>query len=870
MNDEIGTGKNERLSAGYSLFLCLLFCFNGLQAQQTTVQEHKAFGQDTIIVAGAQYRRSSFYQWLWGKHYRAEWATQVKVPFILLDTIAGGLKPYQLGGRMQSTSLRLKNAEEKEYVLRSVDKTFTKALPDIYRGTFIENIINDQVSIAHPYAALTIPTMAQAAQIYHTRPLIGFVPKHNTLDSFNSYGNRLYLLEQRPDENWEEAQNFAYAKDIISTEKLLQYLQKDQNTRIDEAVFLRARLFDIFIGDWGRHEDQWRWALKESGEEKIYAPIPRDRDQAYTKFDGKLLKLFLSAADLGHLESFTYTIKNISDFNYPARFLDRRLLNKATLTQWITTAKELQLLLTDTLIENSVKQMPPELYPLSGKEIVAKLKARRDRLQQFASDYYSILAKEAEIVGTKQNEYFEVKRLSNEETAVNIYKISEDHVTSLNPYYARVFNNKETKELRLYGLSGNDAYNVSGQVNSGITIRIIGGSDRDSIKDESVVAGKKRTIVYDNPENDFLLSSRTKLRLSENKQINEYQYNSFSYQKKGIAPILFYNYIDRLFVGVGYRWEKSKWRRAPFAHKHNISARYSVIQQAPSFVYKGRVNQFIGKWDFNLGAYYDFIGWTNFFGIGNESPMLTEDRDFYRMRTRDAFAGIELQRRIGKYQVVGFSGFFQSLKIVNDTERFVPKTYATEKDFFNASNFGGAGIHYSYRNRNNWLLPSKGIDFFTSISYTQNLQEKSRSVTKASAGLNFYIPLSKKLVLSIQNAGATLTGNPEFYQLNSIGGSSTLRGFRRDRFWGNTSFYNSNELQWITPFQSRLFNGRVGLFGLFDDGRVWHPGQYSTIWHTAYGGGILLVPFEKAMFSVAYARSREMGSIYLRYSVPLR
>jgi hypothetical protein len=105
----------------------------------------------------------------------------------------------------------LVNANGKEYVLRSIDKTFGGALSPIYHNTFVENMANDQVSIGHPYSAVTIPDMAEAAKIYHTWPQIVYVPKQNALDSFNNaFGNDLYLFEQRPDENWEEADNFGW------------------------------------------------------------------------------------------------------------------------------------------------------------------------------------------------------------------------------------------------------------------------------------------------------------------------------------------------------------------------------------------------------------------------------------------------------------------------------------------------------------------------------------------------------------------------------------------------------------------------------------------------------------------------------------
>ena len=105
------------------------------------------------VVAGPQYGTSSFHQWKWGRHYRKEWATPVLVPVLILDTVSGGLTPYQAGGGRQSKNLRLRDAQGREWVLRSIDKTFTGALPEIFHNTFVEKIANDQVSIAHPYVA---------------------------------------------------------------------------------------------------------------------------------------------------------------------------------------------------------------------------------------------------------------------------------------------------------------------------------------------------------------------------------------------------------------------------------------------------------------------------------------------------------------------------------------------------------------------------------------------------------------------------------------------------------------------------------------------------------------------------------------------
>src|SRR6187549_3385964 len=319
-----------RYLPAFAFFLLPFFAFSQLKSN---------INEDTsrykVIEASKKYDQKLSYQKKWGTHYRKEWATPVKVRVVNLDTLAGGLIPYQSGGGRQSKSLRLKDKDGREYVLRSVDKSFGKALPEIYQGTFIEAIINDQVTIGHPYAPLTIPTLADAAGVYHTNPQIVFVPEQPALDSFNKdFGNQLYMLEQRPDENWETASNFGNSKNIIGTEKMLEELLEDNDHSVDQLAYVRARLFDMFIGDWGRHEDQWRWASFKGEHETIYKPIPRDRDQAFTKFDGFLVGIGKSIGGAGHLQSFENTIKNVNTFNYPARNLDRFMANETVLSQW--------------------------------------------------------------------------------------------------------------------------------------------------------------------------------------------------------------------------------------------------------------------------------------------------------------------------------------------------------------------------------------------------------------------------------------------------------------------------------------------------------------------------------------------------------
>ena len=861
--------KNHKLIFTSVCIRTIVLIFTGVLIQITGKAQAilKDSGNYVTTVASSKYNRSKHYKKLWGEHYRKEWATPVSFKKVNLDTLAGGLTIYEKGGGRQSKSLKLTDANKKEYVLRSIDKSFGAALPEIAQGTFIEKLANDQVTVSHPYAALTITPMAEAAGIYHTKPVIYYLPEQPALKNYGQdFGNRLYLFEQRPDENWEEAANFGNSNKIVSTDKMLEEILEDNDNTVDQRAFVKARLFDILIGDWGRHEEQWRWASFKDDKKTLYKPIPRDRDNAYTKFDGKLLNFVIRFAGAKHLQTFDYKIKHLDHLNFPARNLDHHLTNEVTREEWIAIANEIKSALTDAVIDDAIKKMPPEVYSLSGPEIAAKLKSRRDLLPKYAEEYFLFLTREVEITGSEAKEYFDVKRLSDEATEVSIYKINKEGSRESKPYFHRIFNNKETKEIRIYGIKGEDEFHVSGKVGRSIKLRLIGGTDKDRIVDESSVRkGGNRTKVYDNRNDDIKRSGETQVHRSSDSSINAYKYDYFVYNKQSTKPIAFYNSEDRIYVGLSYSHTRQIWRHFPYGAYSYLDVKYSIDQKAVSSTAKVNLTQLAGKWNLNLFANYDAIRWTNFYGLGNETVLTTTDRNYFRMRSRQLLLSAGLEQVINNRHRISIVPFYQSIDVVSDTERFLAKQPITDRnDIYEKKNFTGATVQYIYQHLNDSILPTKGMSFLTDAGYTVNLGNSNKNFAHASAALTLYVPLSRQFGLLLRGGGATLSGTPEFFQYNYIGGTQTLRGYQRNRFYGNSIFYNQNELRWITDVHSYLFNGKFGLFALYDEGRVWLKGENSNSMHTSYGGGILVSPFNTLTVSAAYAKSSEDMNIHLR------
>ena len=83
-------------------------------------------------------------------------------------------------------------------------------------------------------------------------------------------------------------------------------------------------------------------------------------------------------------------------------------------------------LLTDRVIEEAVGLLPPEVFPVSGNEMISKLKSRRNHLVEYATAYYKFLAENVDIPGSDKKEFFEISRVNDNETTVKIYKLKKD------------------------------------------------------------------------------------------------------------------------------------------------------------------------------------------------------------------------------------------------------------------------------------------------------------------------------------------------------------------------------------------------------------------------------------------------------------
>jgi hypothetical protein len=852
-NPSLNKGILHKLSI--ITFSFLLFSFSIFAQTKNT---------DTIktVVAGKQYKRSVWHNIFWGRHYRKEWAQPVTVKSMLLDTAKGGLIVTEKSGSRQSKGLRLKNKAGKEYVLRSIDKDFGNGLPDIFDGTFITRVAKDQASIGHPYAAVTIAALIAATDIYHTNPIIVYIPKQQLLDKYNDeYGNQLYLFEERPDEDQSDVASFGNSKNVIGTDKLYEKIYGDNDNRVNQKAFAKARLFDMLIGDWGRHIDQWRWAEFETGNQTIYKPIPRDRDQAYTSFDGFYPWLATHVAGATFLENFDTHLNNVKRFNIPGRPLDKKFLNELSKAQWMAIAAELKNELTDSVIENAVKQLPAEIFKISGNNIIAKLQSRRNELDKYADKYYQYLSHHVDVTGSQKQELFEINRLNNKETQLNIYKLNKQQQVNDKPYYSRIFKKSETKEIRLYGLEGEDIFKVNGNANEGVKIRVVDPSAQDSIAMQ--VKGRNKYSAGNCFE--FDTSHQKKFDFFIMPFFIPAEYKVFDNDALQLFP------TTGLRLTANIRYYTKPWRKEEFENVHVISANYGFIRGAFNIGYAGRLPQRIGKWDIVIKARLDAPARENFFGIGNNSKanIKVPTTDVYSSKSLRVYGGAGISRQVNKYNYFDFTALYQSVKVDSTGTQYKKGIGLNNDDLtvFNSKQFAGVEGNYAFVKTNSRFYPTRGIKFLAAAGYMQNLKTPARNFIKVNSFVAGYVPLSKQFTLAVRVGGAILNGRADYYHLNVLGGNENLRGLPRERFYGNNMFYNNNEIRWITNTHNYFYNGKIGLIGFVDNGRVWQKNEKSDYWHVGYGGGLIMIPFNRVALVGTYGISKNATHILLQAQV---
>ncbi|MBU4537225.1 MAG: metallophosphoesterase [Weeksellaceae bacterium] len=811
--------------------------------------------------------KSRIHEWLFGKNYRTTYAIPVNVPVLDLAGFKGGAEAKRSGGGHQTSSLRLETPQG-EYVMRALKKSGVRFLQNVafkdqyitedFEGGFADRFLLDFFTSAHPYSSLAVATLSDSIGLKHTNPKLYYIPKQAALGKFNSsFGNELYFVEEREPETQDGI------IELLGTDDVLKLLAKDEKYKIDEKMYIRARLFDMLIGDWDRHYDQWKWEQKPEGKFIMLSPFPKDRDQAFVKYDGFLTKMILDFPELRHMQNFGEKIKNVKWFNMEAYPLDLTFTKNSTESEWMQEAEWIRSQMDSATVNRAFAQLPKEVQNGDTEEIKRLLNIRKQTLSNVASAYYKVLQKTVLLTGTNKKDKFEVNRLPNGETQVKIYRNKKDGLELVSE---KTYSENLTDEIWIYGLGDDDVFTVNGTGKSRIKVRLIGGLNHDVYE----VNAKENTSVYDyRSKKNTIENPSVKTILTDDYSINEYDYRKPKYSYWSSMLNLGYNPDDGVILGGDVFFVKNGFRMNPFSSRHTVTANYFTDSGGYELAYTGIFPRLTGHWFLQLNTGFtssQFI--RNYFGTGNESVNQVDiyGKEYYRVRGKEFYISPSLNWKKNASHFF-IKPVYEALTIEETAGRRISAAGTVSPDVFSTQHFAGADLGFHYRNFNKNVNPTLGMKLNAEFGYRQNLKEGNRKLPGLLAGLGFthYLTKNEKLVLSsYAEAKWLLSNDHEFYQMNTLGGNHDLRGFQFNRFYGKNSFYQSTDLSLgVGTFRNALVPINVGIFAGFDYGRVWVPNESSNQWHHSTGAGISLNALNQLGVNASYFFSEDGNRLVL-------
>ena len=835
------------------------------------------------ISAGIEYKAGWLHKFLFGKHWRDVWTTPVKVKILDLNKFAGGLTPIKRGGGMQTKSLRFKGNDGHYWKFRSIEKDPSKTLPPELRESIADDILQDQISSSNPYGAFVVAPILDSLKILQAKPYLFYLPDVEELGEFKEeFGGMLGTMEIHPDVDKDENISFEGANKIKGTLDLFERLEKKENEFVNSKEYLKARLVDIFVGDWDRHADQWKWARYDDEDKKVWLPIPRDRDQAFAKFDGLLVRV--AEYLIPQFNSFEKSYNNIEDLTWNGRFVDQHFLIQLTKTEWDSITTFVKDKLTNDLIISSVKQLPKEVYPIAENEITTKLKSRRDKLNEISNDYYNFVNTVVDIYGSKDDDIVEIQRVDNSKTHLKIYKdIKKDNLKKHNPYFEKTFDNRITDEIRIYLLDGDDLVKLTGNVDDGILIRIIGGDGADEIIDSSKVNGyflsvtpipdaENKTKIYDS-------GKKTKISFGagtnyDDDKIKEAKTQEEKYRplqrdrssRTLFLPLVNFSSDDGFVIGAGLDYSQYGFRAVPYKNKFLLKAEYATEPNAGSIYFESIFNSVFKNVSFNLNASVNGLKYTKYYGYGNETDLddKKEDEDYYRLEQTLFSANPSFDFFVAKNLKInlGFEYSFSNSELDNKIllNQFPMGNYGLGK--FNSLK---TNLDFIYDSRDNQSFTQSGFYANSSIYFFPKLFDNKFNFSGTSIDLRTYVTTSllSKTTFAFRMFGEKIWGKYPFLSSAFLGGSNNLLGFNRERFSGDASLYGTAQMRMYLAKIRLIINGDLGFHAFAETGRVFTDSINSKMWHPSFGGGLWLSYLNREFNLVlTLAHSEESFLIY--------
>jgi hypothetical protein len=235
---------------------------------------------------------------------------------------------------------------------------------------------------------------------------------------------------------------------------------------------------------------------------------------------------------------------------------------------------------------------------------------------------------------------------------------------------------------------------------------------------------------------------------------------------------------------------------------------------------------------------------------------------FYRVPHKQILLSMSIGFGDGERRRFGVGPLLEyTLTDSTDTSHFIGTS-----DPYGSGRFGQLGMHASLEldGRDRPGIPSSGYRLEAGGTYFPELMDVEGDFGEAHAMAAAYLsPPGGNPTLGLRASGKKLWGTFPFAESVFLGGASSLRGLREQRFAGDAAVLGSAEVRLHVARILFLIPSEFGVLALSDAGRVFLDGESSDAWRTSWGGGVWFAPLSRGtVFQVTAARSAGTTFVY--------
>ncbi|MGD0590681.1 MAG: BamA/TamA family outer membrane protein [Bacteroidota bacterium] len=823
--------------------------------QSATAQTHISFStSDSItLAANPNLQASGLHRFLFGSFWRDVWATPVNVRILYTDDSIG-----------------------KAYSFTPFDQDSILSLPIELAELLPKNIVIDQISALNPFASIIVVPILRAVNLpYRENQLAALSEKGHFEKESLQVNTRLGILEE-PWRNipFNEYDSISYK--FVGTLQMLDSLEENNHTCVDELQYLKARFIDILLGDWERSANQWQWVSVYKDGRTIWKPVPLNHQRAFIRLNGILPTIADMA--LPQLEHCGENISGIDNLTLTGRSLDRRLLVSFTKQTWDSLALWIQFQISDSVLLQALRQLPISIFEKEGTKLFHLLQSRRAQLPKAAEEFYKLLSANVELHGSNKAERAEIHRIGRHIVSVTIFDREDTTRTQL---FQRVFHDDYTEEIRILLLGGDDIITLEGEESSTIKIIIDGGDGKneliDKTKNRNIFASlnplSPRGTIYYTSDPEFRITSHSDIQIIHDQASNvsgeQNKPMRLSYRDWGsewsFSPWFDINPDDGLFIGGGPVYTRYEYHMDPYAQQMSVRAGLATRTNRYRLDAAGEFRDWFRGIRTFLQLHASQLDFSNFFGPGNETHynQSLDNAGFYKVDQRQFFLHGALDFTLMPYVTTQIGS---TLKLIDNNPQHGTLLDSLKLPLYNRSlTFLNLNAHIQTDTRNSRELPTKGMYLFVETSFVPSLLDNEHSFYMLQSEVRTYYTMKEipSVTVAFRAVGEKLWGEHPFFESAFLGGNESLPGFERQRFSGDASIFGSVEIRASVtriPFIVPLWSG-ISTFA--ETGRVFLTGEHSNRWHNVIGGGLwfsIIKPEYIANFSLA--RSEDKIAFY--------